>query len=100
MAQRELKFDVDKLNSMKNKLESIVTDLESHRDQVIESLEKLKEDWNTAAGKNFMKNVNTDWTKEVEKYIKIVGGVEDLLNEAAAQYQKVEEEIDRLKFYS
>ena len=47
-----------------------------------------------------MKNVNTDWTKEVEKYIKIVGGVEDLLNEAATQYQKVEEEIDRLKFYS
>ena len=85
---------------MKHKLESIVTDLENHRDQVIESLENLKKDWNTAAGKSFMKNVNTDWTKEVEKYIKIVGGVEDLLNEAATQYQKVEEEIDRLKFYS
>lgn len=99
MAQRELKFDIDMLNNMKYKLRSVVTDLEAQRDDVLKSLEKLKADWHTAAGKNFMENVNTDWTKEVEKYIKIVQGVEALLNEAVIQYQKVEEEIDELRFY-
>lgn len=53
----------------------------------------------TAAGKNFMQNVDTDWTKEVENYIKIIGAVEELLEEAATQYEKVEDEVDKIKFY-
>lgn len=35
-----------------------------------------------------MQNVDTDWTKEVENYIKIIGAVEELLEEAATQYEK------------
>lgn len=100
MAQRELKFDIEALNNMKNKLADVVADLENCTNEVVNSLEKLKGDWNTTAGKQFMQNVDTDWTKEVEKYVRIVQGVEALLNEAAIQYQKVEEEVENLKFYS
>lgn len=74
-------------------------DLNTYKDKVIQSLDKLKKDWNTAAGKNFMQNVDTDWTKEVENYIKIIGAVEELLEEAATQYEKVEDEVDKIKFY-
>lgn len=99
MAQRELKFDIEALNNMKNKLADVVADLENCTDEVVNSLEKLKGDWHTAAGQQFMQNVDTDWTKEVEKYVRIVRGVEALLNEAAVQYQRVEEEVENLKFY-
>ncbi len=99
MAQKALKFDIDAINRMKKKMTVIVTDLENCKVEAVNSLEKLKNNWDTAAGKQFMQNVDTDWTKEVDKYVKIVHGVEALLDEAATQYQKVEEEIENLKFY-
>ena len=75
MKQKELKFDIEKINDMKKSLSDIADD------------------------KNFMQNVDTDWTKEVENYIKIIGAVEELLEEAATQYAKVEDEVDKIKFY-
>lgn len=95
MKQKELKFDIEKINDMKKSLSDSADDLNTYKDKVIQSLDKLKKDWNTAAGKNFMQNVDTDWTKEVENYIKIIGAVE----EAATQYAKVEDEVDKIKFY-
>ena len=83
----------------KKSLSDSADDLNTYKDKVIQSLDKLKKDWNTAAGKNFMQNVDTDWTKEVENYIKIIGAVEELLEEAATQYEKVEDEVDKIKFY-
>ena len=99
MKQKELKFDIEKINDMKKSLADSADDLSAYKDKVIQSLDKLKKDWNTAAGKNFMQNVDTDWTKEVDKYIKIIGAVEKLLEEAATQYAKVEDEVDKIKFY-
>ena len=99
MKQKELKFDIDKINDMKKSLADSADDLSLYKDKVIQSLDKLKKHWNTAAGKNFMQNVDTDWTKEVDKYIKIIGAVEELLEEASTQYAKVEDEVDKIKFY-
>lgn len=99
MKQKELKFDIEKINEMKKSLADSADDLGTNKNKVIQSLDKLKKDWNTAAGKNFMQNVDTDWTKEVDKYIKIIGAVEKLLEEAATQYAKVEDEVDKIKFY-
>ena len=99
MKQKELKFDIEKINDMKKSLSDSADDLNTYKDKVIQSLDKLKKDWNTAAGKNFMQNVDTDWTKEVENYIKIIGAVEELLEEAATQYEKLEDEVDKIKFY-
>lgn len=100
MKQKELKFDIEKLNDMKSKLVDTTAELENCKEEVINSLEDLKEKWNTKAGKKFMSNVNTDWTAEVDKYIKIIGAVEELLQEAAIQYATVEEEMEGLKFYT
>lgn len=99
MKQKELKFDIEKINDMKNSLAASAEDLGTYRDEVIESLDKLKTDWDTPAGKNFMKNVDTDWATEVDKYINIIGAVEKLLEEASTQYAKVEDEIEKIKFY-
>lgn len=99
MKQNDLNFDIDKLNEMKTKLADIASELGDDKKKALDSFDKLKKDWNTAAGKNFMKNIDTDWTDEVDKYITIIEIVESLLEEAAAQYATVEEEIDKLKFY-
>lgn len=99
MKQKELKFDIEKINDMKKSMADSADDLSTYKDKVIGALDKLKKDWNTAAGKNFMKNVDTDWVKEVDNYIKIIGAVEKLLEEASTQYAKVEDEVDKVKFY-
>lgn len=100
MKQKELKFDIEKINGMKSKLADTADELRDYKEDVMKALDQLKSDWNTTAGKNFMATVNTDWTSEVDKYIKIIGAVESLLEEAATQYAVVEDEIDKLKFYS
>lgn len=98
MSHKELKFDIEEINSMKSSLIDSANDLETYKEKVLLSLENLKNDWNTSAGINFMSNVDTDWTDEVDKYIKIIGAVKDLLEEAAKEYAKVEEEIIQIKF--
>ena len=99
MRPKELKFDISKIDEMESKLADIAAELEQYKKDILESLDTLKNDWNTAAGKDFMSTVNTDWTVEVDKYINIIKGVESLLKEASKQYATIEDEIDKLKFY-
>lgn len=100
LKQKELKFDLEQLNEMKLKLADVATELEEYKKKVVDSLENLKKNWNTAAGKRYMEKVDTGWTAEVDKYIEIVRAVEGILEEAQKQYMTVEDEIDKLKFYS
>lgn len=96
---KTLKFDLDKMYDMKNKLADTATDLMNYKTTLVNLLEELKKDWNTSAGNKFFAEVDTDWAKQVEQYVTIVNAVESLLEEAISQYSIVEEEVHTLKFY-
>lgn len=98
MKAKELKYDIDAINAMKDTLAKARDSLETCKNNVNTSLEKLKTDWNTAAGKQFFKEVDTDWGDEVKRYKKVLETVEGLLEEASTQYQKVTEKVEELKF--
>lgn len=42
MKQKELKFDIEKINDMKKSLSDSADDLNTYKDKVIQSLDKLK----------------------------------------------------------
>lgn len=94
-----LKFDVDEIKSMRQKLQGAAADLKDCNDTVKEGIEKLRnEDWKTPAGKKFMENVNTDWSEQVEKYVKVLNTLDELLGVAELDYSAVEEEVERATF--
>lgn len=99
MAQRELKFDIKKINDTIKAFEKTSTDLEDYKEKIVKAFDELKKDWNTPAGKEFMNKVNYDWFDEVKKYVNVIESVVELLNEASRQYALVEEEIENVKFY-
>lgn len=97
--QSELKFDLDAMREMKQKLTETAQEISEIKKNTFDSLEKLKEKWNTPAGKKFFSDMDTGWATDVDKYITIIHAVEELLGEAVNQYADVENEIGKLKFY-
>lgn len=95
----DLKFDIEMLKNMKDRCDALAQDLDTTSSNLKESLEQLKKDWHTPAGEKFFKDLDDDWTEQVEHYKKIVSAVSSLLNAAINKYQNVENEANNLHFY-
>lgn len=98
VASKELEFDVDKLRSTKEKCEKLIQDLADKQDELQSSLEELRKDWNTDAGKKFFERQDTDWSEQVEHYIKIANAVVSLLECAIKEYAEIEAKAQELRF--
>ncbi len=95
---KELQFDVDKLRSTKKQCEELIQDLRNRQDELQKSLEDLRKDWNTDAGREFFKSQDNDWSEQVDHYVEIAGAVVSLLECAVKEYAKIEERAQNLKF--
>lgn len=93
-----LKFDVSEIRSMKGKVEETAKDLDELKEKIVQSIEQLRGAWNTPAGKQFLDTVDIDWSQQVDKYIKILETVEELLETAATEYETVEAEAKKINF--
>lgn len=93
-----LEFDISQMNAMEKKIQDTAKDLGKLKEELIESIIQLKKDWNTTAGKKFMKDVDTNWSVQIDKYIKILEAVDQLLKTAATEYEKVELGATKISF--
>lgn len=91
-----LKFDIEKLRSTKETCEKLKNTLVNQKTSLISNLEVLRNEWNTPAGKKFFEDQNTDWVAQTGNYINITNAVEELLDTAILQYEKVADEARRL----
>lgn len=94
----ELQFDVDLLRSTKQKCEDLIQDLSDSQTELKTSLDQLRKDWNTDAGKKFFQDQDNDWSEQVDHYLKIAGAVVSLLNCAIKEYAEIEAKAQKLKF--
>jgi len=94
----ELEFDVDKLRSAKEKCEGLIQDLRDQQRELKESLDTLRKDWNTDAGKKFFKDQDNDWSEQVDHYIIIASAVVSLLDCAVKEYTEIQAKAQKLKF--
>lgn len=92
----ELKFDIDKLRDTKAKCDEIKLSLTEKKTNLINQLEDLRKDWQTDAGKVFFEDQNTDWTAQVDNYVRITEAISKLLDVAITQYENVVSEAKRL----
>ena len=93
-----LKFDLSKISSMRTKLQATATELSDLSTTLLTEVETLKQKWNTPAGEVFIEKFDTGWANEVEKYVKIIDAIDQLLAVAEANYADVEEAVNTISF--
>lgn len=93
-----LKFDVSEISSMRKQIQTTSADLAKFKTELLEEIRILKENWKTPAGKKFTKEVDTDWAKQIDKYITIIDAVDELLEVAEKNYKEVEEATKKVSF--
>lgn len=93
-----LKFDINQINVMEKKIQETTEDLGDLKEKLIQSINQLKENWKTPAGEKFMKDVDTDWSLQIDKYIRVLEAVDQLLKVAATEYEKVELGAQKITF--
>ena len=93
-----LNFDVYEITRMRSKIQETSIELAEFKNTLLLEMEVLKEQWKTPAGKKFMEELDNDWVKQVDSFIKITGAVSELLEVAESNYMEVEEEVKKITF--
>lgn len=93
-----LKFDISEISKMRSKIQETSTELSNLKTQLLNEVETLKSKWQTPAGKKFTEEVDTDWAKQVDKYIVIINAVDELLEVAENSYKEVEIAAKKVSF--
>lgn len=94
----ELKFDISKIESMRSKITQISMELTNLKIETMAAVVNLKTKWVTPAGIKYMKSIDTEWGTQVDKYVKMLEAVDELLAAAENEYRKVEDKVDLVKF--
>lgn len=92
-----LEFDLEKLKNTKQKCEDLATEISELKTELLEELDGLRKDWNTLAGKTFFEEQDTDWTAQVDNYVKITSAISELLGVAITGYEGLVEEARAIK---
>lgn len=90
-------YDVDQLEAAKKSIDDLINTLDSDNLKLSEQLSDLKEEWRTDAGKEFFDNHKDTWTEYVNKYVKKLSGVSEMLQKTIEQYEQIGNEVKNLK---
>jgi len=93
-----ISFDSDAIASMKKKIDETKTDINNKCKEVMETVEQLQSDWLTPEGQKFLSEIDFDWAKQVDKYVKILDTLSLMLDEAVKLYDELTEKAQQLKF--
>lgn len=91
-----IEVNLEDLKSAKLAVDKLINTLNEDNRLLNASLNQLKSDWKTDAGKKFFENHKDTWTAYVDKYVKKLNGVSDMLDKAIKQYDKLDNEVTNL----
>lgn len=90
-------YDIDKLKKAKEAIDDLIDNLNSDNEKLSESLADLKAGWQTDTGTKFFDEHKDTWTEYVNKYVKKLTGVSDMLQKAIERYKNIGSEVKNLK---
>lgn len=83
-----LAFDTEVLRRCARQYGGVAKDIRSMADELDRCLEQLANSgWTTNAGKAFHKMTEVNWRENMEKYAGLIDTLEDILTDAAGQYE-------------
>ncbi len=89
-------YNIDKLRDSKKAIQKQHDDLLEINKSLKKELESLKKDWNTPAGKSFFQNNMVDWDDDVEKFVKMLRGISEMLEKAIGEYEAIDNDAKKL----
>lgn len=92
----DITYDLDDLETAKKAINNLKTELDTCNANLDANLTSLKTDWVTNAGKKFFEEHKDNWSEFVEKYVKKLNGLEDMLNAVIKQYNQINDEVDKI----
>ena len=89
----DITYDVSDLVAAKIAIDDLIDALDSNKNTLNEKMEILKETWKTDAGTKFFKDHKDTWTDYVDKYVKKLQGVSDMLKCAIDRYSNNDDKV-------
>lgn len=93
----DITYDIDKLKEAKKAIDGLISALNKDNKLLNDNLDVLKEQWKTDAGTKFFSDHKDTWTIYVDKYVKKLTGVSDMLQKAIDEYNSIGSEVKNLK---
>lgn len=88
-----LAYDTKALRDAAEEYGKIAKQLTDMSSELANLLGQLKEEgWTTPAGKGFYELSNAKWKDNIDKYAKVLGKLQEALNEAAKKYDALTED--------
>lgn len=91
-----LNFSVEELQAQADKLNTIADNLQDNKNGLTTSLEGLKTDWDSDAGRTFFSTYDSDWMTKIDDYIALIREVSNALTYASGEYEDLEADFKRI----
>ena len=92
----KLVYDTDILRSQASAVGEIKDDLRDSADQLINQLDSLTSDWVSGAADKFFEEIDISWMAAITDYCDMLEDVSNALENAADQYEPIEQSYNRL----
>lgn len=90
-------YDIDKLTNAKVAIDELIDELDNDNQNLTKALTDLENGWNTDAGTKFFDEHKNTWSEYVNKYVKKLQGVSDMIQKAIVRYENIGSEVKKLK---
>ena len=89
-------YDIDKLKKAKEAIDGLIDNLNDDNQKLTEALADLKAGWKTDPGAKFFDEHKDTWSEYVNKYVKKLTGVSNMLQKTIDRYGNIDSEVKNL----
>ena len=93
----DITYDIESLKRAKTSVDGLIDTLNECNTNLNTDMQDLKDAWQTDAGKKFFEEHQDTWTEYVKKYVARMNGVSNMLQKAIDYYEKINNEVAKLK---
>lgn len=94
-----LKYDLDNFTQQKKNFEDLKRTIEEAKNNMIQGLDQVKNDWKSEGGRTFFDSVDKDWADSIDNCIVVLEDLSKAIDEAYKNYERIEADANNyLKF--
>lgn len=95
---KEIKFDTSELNKCAQKVTRLKGELNEAKNKIIDAMDQVKDGWQGKGADKFESLIDKDWAEHLERYCELMDVLVSLIKEASQTYDRMEDQIESLKY--
>lgn len=89
---KNLQYNLDNMQTAIDNIGILRDEMDMKKDNLIVSLECIREDWQSGAGATFFSKLDNEWSMSIDECLALLDSFKTCLEEARNEYSKIEEE--------